>query len=534
MTPLLQLRLWWRRGSGAERLASVLATGVIIALAAWVLVPTDSDDDGATTVGAGAGPAGVEGGDDGNLDPEAGEVPLGEDGQPVAGGGGGSGGGSTASGGGGSARDTSGGTSGGSANEAGGQNGAPECLEAPDGTPGVKDDEIFIAVGLLELAGPIGNSAAGQAESGEMQRIAETIIADINARGGVQCRQLVAKFYRGNPINPEQTRATCLEIIQDRPFMVADAGAFAFPQGAYNCLPQQKVPALVTGNLLNSEIQKFAPYLASPSGGAEVAMRDVAFGARDLGLFDPAKGFKKLGLLFDDCSPEYNGYLEASLAKVGMSGDKISKYVFPCPSGGFAPANQMSQAVIQHQRDGVTHVIPLTGGGSFKPYTEIAEGQRFRPKYILTDYQGIIITSASSLRPNENNFGAAVGITTGRLGQDTTPGFQHDPATQRCIDIVRKAGFGPEYATTKGGGGMCNVLTATVAAINGARALTREAVLPGLFNAGPVSFGYPADTTTYEAPAKFHGGDTWWSINYTRECSCWRVPDPTRRPSYPA
>ena len=45
MTPYLQLRLWWHRGSSGDRLAATLALAVVLALAAWALVPATADKD---------------------------------------------------------------------------------------------------------------------------------------------------------------------------------------------------------------------------------------------------------------------------------------------------------------------------------------------------------------------------------------------------------------------------------------------------------------------------------------------------------
>src|SRR5919198_1539684 len=81
----------------------------------------------------------------------------------------------------------------------------------------------------------------------------------------------------------------------------------------------------------------------------------------------------------------------------------------------------------QHHRDGVTHVIPLTGSGSFNRYVDAAEAQGYRPKYGVTDYQGLPITAASNLKPNGENFDGAVAMTLYTFGMDTTPGIAIDP-----------------------------------------------------------------------------------------------------------
>src|SRR3990170_2689542 len=53
MTTLLQFRLWWKRGSAADRLSATIAAGIVVALAAWLLVPTTSNDSPTSEVQSG-------------------------------------------------------------------------------------------------------------------------------------------------------------------------------------------------------------------------------------------------------------------------------------------------------------------------------------------------------------------------------------------------------------------------------------------------------------------------------------------------
>ena len=527
MTPFLQFRLWWRRGSSGDRLAAVLAGLVVLALAGWILVPTTDDAEEDTAVAA-TGTAAT--GTDGSTAAGPGETT--EDTTAVAGDGTATGDAGTAAGG--TAAATGGATTGGGgavATQSGGT--AEKTCPAGDGAPGVTDKTISIAVALLDLAGPIGNGAAGQAPADSQQRMVEQLIKEVNGRGGAACRQLTAKFYKFNPIGADQGRAGCLEIIQSRPALVLDLGGFAFPQSAYNCIPQQKIPLITTSVVLASEITKFAPYLATPAPDLSTVMRDTAFGLRDRGWFDPAKGFKKLGLLYDECAPEVNKTLDDALAKAGISGDKTSKYSFPCPPNGFASPADMAQAVSQHRLAGVTHVIPLTGGGSFRPYTEAANGQGFKPRYAITDYQGNTVTATSNLRPNPDNFDRALAMSPQKFGINTTPGFQLDAATKRCQATAQKAGLSPEIIF-QGAGGSCSMMTVAEAALNKATSLAPAAILPGLFSAGLLEMAYSYSDVTYKAPNKLGGGDTYAPIEWHKECTCWRILEAKRSTSFPA
>jgi len=510
----------------------MVSLAAIVALVAWATIPTGARDGAKSTslrASTGSRASGGEGAAASLGATSAGEGAAATSAGPASASLPGATGGGPAAGASGAAGANGAAAAGGSAAGAGG----PGCLKAPAGTPGVTDTTITIAFGYLNLAGPIGNGAVGVATPDEFRRMATAVAADINARGGVQCRTIQLKFYEGNPLNQDQTHAVCLQAAADRPFLFADAGAFAYPQGVYNCLPQQKVPILTPQLILPSEIARFSPYLATYSSDASTAMRDAAFGLKQRAFFDPAKGFKKLGLLYDQCGPEVNRLLDTYLAKAGVTASQISKFQFACPSSGFASPSDMAQAVNQFRLAGVTHVIPLTGGGSFSTsFTNAAEGQRFRPKYALTDYQGIILTTASAMKPNADNFDGGTAVTIGSYGMDTTPGFPLDAGTRRCQAILVRAGFTPDYTFGKIGGGVCSALWSAEAAIKGARALTREALFPGLFNAGLVQLAYPNTDATFRAPAKFFGGDTWAQLVWLKSCGCWHNLDPKRLPSF--
>jgi hypothetical protein len=326
MTPFLQLRFWWNRASEASRLATTISLLLVVALVGYIALPTNSDDAGTAGVAAGApatgdaaprpadGAADVapgEGGTVGSDNPGAGTAPAADGALP-------------------SADAPAAGSTTAGPTAAGGK----QCASAPAGTPGVTDKEITIAITLVALAGAVGNSAVGIASSDEFKRIGEAVRQDINAKGGVQCRQLAFKYYDVNPLSQDAQRSACLQVAQDRPLLVADIAGFAFPAGAYGCVPQQKIPLIASATLLRSEIQRFQPYVAAPNADAETQLRTMVLGLRDRKWFDAANGFKKLGVLYDDCQPEANRIHDAALAEVGVTGDKLTKYTYSCPVTG--------------------------------------------------------------------------------------------------------------------------------------------------------------------------------------------------------
>jgi hypothetical protein len=247
---------------------------------------------------------------------------------------------------------------------------------------------------------------------------------------------------------------------------------------------------------------------------------------KEQGFFDPAKGFKKLGLFEDQCMPEVTNAFEQTLSKIGITSAQISKYSFQCPIRAFPAAADVAAGVTQHRTAGVSHVVSLTGAGGFGPYTQAAENQGFRPKYAVTDYQSGYgyWEGPGQPQPNPDAFDGSLGVSVYSYGVQHTPNLPMDAGTRRCQSSVVKAGLPPEWVFVSGAGGViCSSLWTVFAALGHARSLTPESILPGLFDSGPVELSYPMPTTTFRPPLKLVGGDVWEAGQWHKECTCWHV-----------
>jgi hypothetical protein len=503
MTPFLHLRLWWRRSGSTERLGVVVGVLVAVSLVAWAITPT-RDDVGSTaanltTVGATPGaPADTTG--------STTTTPL-----NVA-----VGGPSASS----------------PAAVAGSSSGAPSRAtgDVASNCPatkgrGITDKTILVDVSPVDLGGDSANHAAGAPSASEQQRFVQSLIDDVNARGGLACRKVTAKFHSANPLSPASTHAACLDLLADAPAAVIDFGGLSYAN-SYDCVPQQKVPLITPLSILPSEVKSFAPYLASPVGDLVTAARDAVYGLKEQGFFDPGKGFKKLGLLEDQCMPEVTGVFEQTLSKIGITNAQISRYSFQCPISAVPSAADIAAAVTQHRGDGATHVVSLTGAAGFGPYTQAAERQGYRPKYAVTDYQSGYgyWEGPGQPQPNPDAFDGSLGISVYSYGVQHTTNVPMDAGTRRCQTAVVKAGFPPEWVFVNGGGGViCSAMWTLFAALGHARSLTPESILPGLFDAGPVELAYPIPNTTFRPPLKLVGGDVWQAGQWHKDCTCWHV-----------
>ena len=145
--------------------------------------------------------------------------------------------------------------------------------------------------------------------------------------------------------------------------------------------------------------------------------------------------------------------------------------------------------------------MPLTGSGSFNNYTETAERQGYRPRYGITDYNAIVVTAASNLKPNSENFEGALAITTSTYGAelDRRPRAL-DPGTERARDSCRPPVCGPRWCTPVAVAHLHHDLDGRGRPAVDATSLAPDAILPGLFNAGTVQMSFPPPDVTFQAP----------------------------------
>ena len=537
MSQYLQFRSWLHDSSPAEKKLAAGALVVALGLVGWAVAPSGGSGSGSLAAGGGVvGGTQAQAGRPVAANQAAGAAP-GSAG-PVSTGGAGGGatptGGAAPAGGGGGAGAPAGAPGGGA--PAGSAPGASSpCGQLTNTDTGVTATQVKVADVLLNLAGAIGNSAVEQPSPQIQQQMAQAVVDDINSHGGVACRKLAVTYYQANPIDPTSTQNICLQIQQAGVFAVI--GGFAYPQGANDCLAQQKIPVIANLGPTPSEGKQYYPYYMSIGPDPVQDYRDAIFGMRDRGFFTAAQGFQKLAILEDDCSVEINRAVYSYIVQAGVPAGKIVKNDFSCPSGGFASPGDMSNFATQDNLSHVTNVVEVTGGGSFKEFTSAAQSQGYKPKYLVSNYNGFMITATGSTGPDPNNFDGTIATTDSKYGEFGTPGL-NDPATQACIALFSRHGLPSSYITgSYYGGGNCNTFELFAAAAGHDPGLTRSALAQGLSQVGRFNEAYPNADSIYKAPGSFtptavSGGDFWWTVRFYSSCTCWKVIDPSVHPTY--
>lgn len=520
MSPFLQFRLWVRRGPGAERAVTAAIGAIVLGLLVWAAVPSGTGGGGGGLGSQVVGAAGETGAGGNAATATGGGAPTTV---PTAAGAVGGAGDSTIG------STTAGPAAGGSVQAV--TQAANPCADLRSTDQGVTATTINIDVVLFQLAGAAGNSFIGVPEPAEQQKDFEAVFDTINKAGGIQCRKIVPKYYTGNFLDASQQHATCLQIVQDKPFAVLDNVALDSTQQGRDCVAENKIPLFDTGAILGSETRgKLFPYLFSIADQFDIGIRNSIFGAQKLGWY---KDLNKIGVLADDCFPEVNSQIVQNLGEIGIPQKQIVTYVFGgCPT--IPPPQEVEQAVLSFQSAGVTHVLDLSQVPKSGYFSKAAQAQNYRPKYNVTGGAPSVFdgSSGSSAGPDPTNFDGAISITELSYGEQNTPGLAHSPATAACNKIMAGAGLQPvEKQGAFFGGEVCNVTWMFQMAADRAAPLTRTNLVVGLAKVGAWTQSFPGGSGVFDRPGLVSAGQRWRADVYDGSCPCFRIPDAAWQPS---
>lgn len=533
MGPFLQFKLWASTAPSTERIFAAFMGLVLCALLAWSLVPEGTDefdlaanDPGAVNTVPGA--PGASSGPVATVDPSAPAEPGGETPAPgapaprV-----GSTGGSATSGGGATGASPTGG--GGEAP----QPGSPETTQAPAGgsapltasDTGVSPTAIKTGLVTLNLG---GLEAAGFAAGlrGDIRQVIEALVNHVNAEGGINGRQIDPVIKTVDLVSEDDQRRKCLEFAQtDKVFAIVDSVGF-LTEPTKSCVSvENKVPLYTAIPGSGREIAKAAPFQISPRKDHTRAVKDYVAAAVDDGFFSQANGFVRLGLVTDECELDTLAALKEELTKVGIS--NISEYRVACDIT--AQRSVGTPAVLQHQRDGVTHVFFGIANPAVDNYTDVADNANYRPKIFVSDWW-TLSTDQSSAGFNPGVFNGARGVTS-TVDGETILGRPFPELTQKCSKILEDAGLPPITGASEDIEVviMCeHIELFVIMARNAGPNLTRRGMVEGIGNVG-IFRGSTVWESAFTRPGKYTGGDLIKISEWKADCACWHAVTPYRQ-----
>jgi hypothetical protein len=393
----------------------------------------------------------------------------------------------------------------------------------------VSETEVRVAIVLTEIVGPAANTLFDVPTPAQARADFDAAVAGINAEGGVACRTLVAQYVNVNPVDESQMMQTCRDLADADIFAVVDTGSLATRPAVLACFGQLQVPYFGAFYITQTAQQQFYPYLFSFYTKEHVYW-STATGLREIGFFDPANGFRKLGFIYRDCEGEAINAFRGWIREAGVPDNQVVAYNVGCPSV-FANEADLAQAVLTFQREGVTNVIPANFQGDIARFTAHAEQQGFRPRYGFPD-EALLSIASGSRAPNANNIANAVAITLSREAENRTPGVTPTPGTDRCNAYRAAAGLPPVYEVAANAGHACDQLWMLQAALGQAPELSPAALPAGLQAAGSIDFSFPQGPNEFAGERVTTGGQFWRPTQFMPDCSCWRLLSPDFRRGY--
>lgn len=394
---------------------------------------------------------------------------------------------------------------------------------------GVSASRVKLAILLVNIAGPSGNGAFGIPPPAEQQSYYQAALDEVNAGGGVACRELVAQYFKVNPADQNNLQQTCRDVADGGFFAVLDSGVYAqYP--LQKCYADRKIPYFSSYMIAGRLQQAGYPYLFS-FNLLDTVYRDAVFALKSRGYFTAATGFAKLGFIYHDCDGALVDRFKGWLQQSGVSSSQLVTYSVGCPTALSSPSD-LQQAILKFKGEGVTHVTTLGFIGDFANFSKIAEQQGFRPKYGLAD-DAIVALSYGSQPPDANNIDGAVAITGSRAGENTTPGSTPTAGTARCNAAFAKKGIGPTYSLGTAAGNACSNVWMFAAAADHASAMKGDALAAGLQAARSVELSYPAGPNDFTAAGTTTGGQFWRPLQFHKSCRCWRIIDGNFQRTFP-
>jgi hypothetical protein len=515
-TPFLEFRLWWRRASTGKQSAAVGAVAAALALVIWIAVPL-AGSGSSSNLNAGSNGRGFASGTGSTAAAASGgpgDTSTTTAAGPAAGP-------STAS-----STGTAGAAGGGNgAGAAGGSGGGPGGLLATGCSGPAKT--MNVGVVLVDAGGV--NSVIGAPSTSQQQGMWNAVFDSINKSGGAGCNHLVPDFQTDNEFNPSSAQSACLNFIQHKDFAVL----FGFlPVSPDTCLLQNHIPVFEETGLSSADVQKNYPYYFGGAESLQVIYRNWAYASRQLNVFNPANGFKKIGIFYRDCQPEVNQAMLADLQAVGVPSSAIDRADVGCPSA-FASPSAIEQAVIKFKSDGVTTATIDNDLEDTQNITKQSQAQGFHPRWTVPDDGMIAVTQNPSFAPDPNNFDNTLAITPLQYGANTTPGFKESPTDVQCDQIMNSHGQpGAVASPDQFSGAVCNIAWMFAAALDHAPSVAPDQLAAGLQRVGSVPFSFPYGPNNFSAPGTTYGGQFWRPVTYHSSCGCWKVDNPNFSPSF--
>jgi ABC-type branched-subunit amino acid transport system substrate-binding protein len=281
----------------------------------------------------------------------------------------------------------------------------------------VTKDEIKIGVSYVDLAAV--RAAGVNRDHGDYEKAYQTVIDDLNEKGGVNGRKIVPVYAAIDPIGTDPAQQACVKLTEDEQ-VFAVIGQF---QGdAPLCYVEQHQTPIVGGGVTSEYLKRAeAPWYTLDPSEADIALTVDAL-AKD-GVFKKGK-VGVVAAAVDESTVE-------QVVLPTLKKNKISPTVAinSAPAGDIPAGEAETDTILERfEADGVKTILAV--GGSITLVAQRLPETDYRPRLVATN-QGAF--SAYINTPGSDKSVLKNAITGG-------PSFAYDdPTLSTCRDAVAKA-----------------------------------------------------------------------------------------------
>jgi hypothetical protein len=248
-----------------------------------------------------------------------------------------------------------------------------------------------------QAAGALG---LGALDFGDQDAIIDAVVTDLNARGGLLGRTVVAVKHDLKTADLQTDPATmaeqtCSALTEDRPVVaVVNVVAAIDVKGFYGCLAKHRTPVMSAGFTVVDDpfLTEFAPHLTKLTASSFTHLTPVwldrLVALRYFTGWDTVRGGSvtapvKVGLLYPAQQPQQRIFADVHRRLVARGLTVVPDIQYTTASLD-AEGAAMSNAVLSFNSQRVTHV--LSSDSDVLLFMQAADKQQYRPRYGLTSY----------------------------------------------------------------------------------------------------------------------------------------------------
>ena len=393
-----------------------------------------------------------------------------------------------------------------------------------------------IEIGFLNTK--VGNAAAAGLNTGETYTPAEVFRALANAmndRGGLAGRKIVPVVADTDTATARwesDYQAACAMFTEDRHVSAVLGYSFAMIESFETCLSKAGVSHLSGGYAMGDEktLDDYPSLFATTNPTVDRRYLVQLDGAVKAGFL---KKTHRLGLVLDDCPPDWRAYTRTVVPYVKRTGlNVVAKTVLSCPDGAADASTvvqQLNNAVLQFRSANVNRVF--VEGIPFIFFANTAEGQGWHPGYLLTSTTAGAVLEANNVpeRQLENIFGSGwlPYLDVSRIKQPALTAPQ-----QRCLSLLKAKGVIPaQYADFVAAYTTCDAFFLYERALKVTRGVSRADVVRNAIEAfGTTYTGATAiDAKTGFGPGDHDAPSVYRPWRWQRDCDCFLYTGGSRR-----